>query len=115
MTPTPTRSTARLDYTAPGEPGHHVGLRSQAIAPNAAVGERRRVSISTANDLGLLTIDEACERLAISKSLLRDQLLKRQLSVVRLGRRLFIPPQTLDDLVRIGRGPFRPHVRKEER
>ena len=60
---------------------------------------------------GLLTINEACTRLAISKSLLRAELLKHQLTVVRIGRRLFIPPQTCDDLVRRGLRPFHPHIR----
>jgi excisionase family DNA binding protein len=60
---------------------------------------------------GLLTVDQACARLAISKSLLRKELEKNDMLVVRLGRRLFIPPQTCDDLVRLGLRPFHPYVR----
>lgn len=60
---------------------------------------------------GLLTINEACTRLAISKSPLRNELLKHQLTVVRIGRRLFVPLQTCDDLVRRGLRPFHPYVR----
>ena len=47
----------------------------------------------------LLTIEQASTRLSISKSLLRSELLKHQLPVVRMGRRLFIPRQSCDDLV----------------
>jgi excisionase family DNA binding protein len=71
--------------------------------------------MSTANDDGqrddLLTVDEACIQLSISKSLLRGELLKHRLPVVRIGRRLFIPSQTCDDLIRLGMRPFQPHVR----
>jgi hypothetical protein len=54
---------------------------------------------------GLLTVDQACIQLSISKSLLRGELLKHKLPVVRIGRRLFIPPQTCDDLIRLGMRP----------
>jgi excisionase family DNA binding protein len=71
--------------------------------------------MSTADDDGrqgdLLTVDEACAQLSISRSLLRGELLKHSLPVVRIGRRLFIPSQTCDDLIRLGMRPFQPHVR----
>ena len=38
--------------------------------------------------VGLLTVNEACARLTISKSLLRNELRRHRLSVVRIGRRL---------------------------
>jgi len=60
----------------------------------------------------LLNIDEAADRLNISRSCLRALLLKHKLTVVRLGRLLFVPPETLDELVRISTGPFVPHTQK---
>lgn len=63
----------------------------------------------------LLTIDQASTRLSISKSLLRSELLKHRLPVVRMGRRLFIPRQSCDDLIRLGLRPFNPHRRGAER
>lgn len=50
----------------------------------------------------LLTVNQACSRLAISKSLLRNEMQKRRLTVVRIGRKLFIPINTCDELVRLG-------------
>ena len=61
--------------------------------------------------LGLLTVNEACARLTISKSLLRNELRRHRLSVVRIGRRLFIPPETCEEIARIGLRPFDPHTR----
>ena len=61
--------------------------------------------------LGLLTVNEACARLAISKSLLRNELRRHRLSVVRIGRRLFIPPETCEEIARIGLRPFDPYTR----
>ena len=63
----------------------------------------------------LLTVDQACFQLSISKSLLRGELLKHHLPVVRIGRRLFIPSQTCADLVRLGMRPFHPHARRRGR
>lgn len=59
----------------------------------------------------LLSVDQACAELGVCKTLLRKELRKHKLSVVRIGRRLFIPPQTCDDLIRLGMRPFHPHVR----
>jgi excisionase family DNA binding protein len=59
----------------------------------------------------LLTIDQASDRLSISKSLLRSELLKHRLKVVRMGRRLFIPRESCDELIRLGLRPFNPHRR----
>ena len=60
---------------------------------------------------GLLTVKQACAQLAISKSLLRSELRRNRMSVVRIGRRLFIPAETCDELVRIGLRPFHPHIK----
>ncbi len=69
---------------------------------------------TSANDVSgkqLLTIIEACNRLLISKSLLRKELLKNKLPVVRIGRRLFIPPASCNRLVRLRTRPFHPYTR----
>lgn len=57
---------------------------------------------------GLLTVNQACARLAISKTLLRKEMEKHRLPVVRIGRKLFIPVKTCEDLVRLGVTPFNP-------
>jgi excisionase family DNA binding protein len=64
---------------------------------------------------GLLTVNQACARLAISKTLLRKELQKHRLPVVRIGRKLLIPVQTCDDLVRLGVTMFNPFARRSER
>ena len=61
--------------------------------------------------LGLLTVNEACARLTISKSLFRRELRRHRMAVVRIGRRLFIPPETCEEIARIGLRPFDPHKR----
>lgn len=42
----------------------------------------------------LLTMKQACAKLSISRSLLRAQLEKRRMLVVRVGRKIFVPSQT---------------------
>ena len=59
----------------------------------------------------LLTIDQASALIGISKSLLRSELRRTRVPVVRLGRRLLIPPQACDELVRLGLRPFHPYNR----
>jgi excisionase family DNA binding protein len=59
----------------------------------------------------LLTVSQACARLLISKSLLRKQLARSRLPVVRIGRRLFIPQASCDRLIHLGTGPLDQHTR----
>jgi excisionase family DNA binding protein len=50
----------------------------------------------------LLTVKAACARLAISKTLLRKEMEKHRLPVVRIGRKLFIPIESCDALIDLG-------------
>ena len=61
--------------------------------------------------LGLLTVNEACARLRFRSRCYANQLRRHRMSVVRIGRRLFIPPETCEEIARIGLRPFDPHTR----
>ena len=63
----------------------------------------------------LLSLDEASQRLGVSRAFLRSQLTRHHLMVVRFGRLLRIPPATLDEIVELGRRPFAPHSAGGER
>jgi hypothetical protein len=63
----------------------------------------------------LLTMKQACAKLSISRSLLRAQLEKRRMLVVRVGLKIFVPSQTCTDLIRLGTGPFSPQVKGKGR
>ena len=58
----------------------------------------------------LLNLGEAAQRLGVSRAFVRDQLWRHRLTVVRFGRLLRIPPETLDKIIKLGRRPFTPHV-----
>jgi excisionase family DNA binding protein len=62
----------------------------------------------------LLTLEEAAQRLRVSRLFLRRQLTRHRLTVVRFGRLLRIPPATLDEIVELGRRPFAPHSAGDE-
>jgi excisionase family DNA binding protein len=55
-----------------------------------------------------MTIIEASEYLGISKSLLRKELVKHQLTICRIGSRVFIPKESLDHLITLSTGTFVP-------
>ena len=57
----------------------------------------------------LLSLEEASQRLGVSRAFLRHQLTRHHLMVVRFGRLLRIPSATLDEIVELGRRPFAPH------
>jgi excisionase family DNA binding protein len=59
---------------------------------------------------GYFTINEAAERLSISRSLMRKLLVMHKPTVLRLGgRRVFIPAKSLDELIRLSTVQFTPH------
>ena len=67
--------------------------------------EKQRVG-QEAHARALLTVKAACARLAISKTLLREQMTKHRLPVVRIGRKLFIPIESCDALIDLGVSEF---------
>ena len=58
----------------------------------------------------LLTVKAACARLAISKTLLRKEMERHRLPVVRIGRKLFIPIESCDALIDLGVSEFGSHA-----
>lgn len=74
--------------------------KSSNVAPAAKAGGERE----------LLSVDEASKRLRVSRAFVRKQLSVHRLTVVRFGRLLRIPPETIDQIVQIGRRPFAPHI-----
>lgn len=55
----------------------------------------------------LKSIDEAAEYLGLQSSTLRRWVYERRLSVVKLGRRVLIRPEVLDELIKRGERPAR--------
>jgi excisionase family DNA binding protein len=62
----------------------------------------------------LLRLEEASQRLGVSRAFLRRQLSRHHLTVIRFGRLLRIPAATLDEIVELGRRPFAPHSAGEK-
>ena len=61
-------------------------------------------------DYGFLSIEQAAQRLGVSRAFVRQQLLTHRLDVIRFGRLVRIPVRTLDRIVEMSRRPFAPHV-----
>jgi len=52
--------------------------------------------------MNLLTISEAAEKLRLSKAWLRQRIFRKEIRYVKLGRRVFIPESTIEDLIEKG-------------
>ncbi|MBO3752174.1 helix-turn-helix domain-containing protein [Streptosporangiaceae bacterium NEAU-GS5] len=50
-------------------------------------------------DIKLLTTDEACRVLRISRWKLYDLIRRGRIGTVRIGRRRFVPPEAIADLI----------------
>lgn len=55
--------------------------------------------------VGLMSVSGVAERLGISEATVRSWILYRRIEVIKVGRRVLIRPETLDDLIRAGTIP----------